>query len=69
MDRLWYLLDLSLALPLLLNGFDAFIAALGVCVLLAFLCAVTRESLFPIQISRRLLPLDPLFCLAYSGLC
>ncbi|WP_367361558.1 sugar transferase [Mesotoga sp.] len=36
MDRLWYLLDLSLALPLLLNGFDAFIAALGVCVFISF---------------------------------
>lgn len=36
MSSLWYLLDFTLALPLLLNGFYAFFAALGVSVLISF---------------------------------
>ncbi len=36
MSSLWYLLDFALALPLLLNGFCAFFAALGVSILISF---------------------------------
>jgi len=36
MSSLWYLLDFALALPLLLNGFCAFFAALSVSILISF---------------------------------